>query len=61
MSTDVTIVDYGIGNLFSARRAFEHCAAKVGVTSNEEEIRMPAFWCFPAWAPFVRVSRVSPR
>ena len=27
MSADVAIVDYGIGNLLSVRRAFEHCGA----------------------------------
>ena len=49
-----------IGNLFSARRAFEHCgAAKVGL--DEEEIRNASFLVLPAWAPFARVSRVSPR
>ena len=53
MSTDVTIVDYGIGNLFSARRAFEHCgAAKVSVTSNEEEIRNASFLVLPGVGAF---------
>ncbi len=34
MSIDVGIVDYGIGNLFSVRRAFEHVGATVEVSAN---------------------------
>lgn len=34
----VTIVDYGMGNIFSVSRAFEHCGAHVDVTSNPAEI-----------------------
>lgn len=36
--TDVAIVDYGVGNLLSVSRAFEHCSARVRVTSNASEI-----------------------
>ncbi|MBL1140606.1 MAG: imidazole glycerol phosphate synthase subunit HisH [Proteobacteria bacterium] len=36
--TDVTVVDYGMGNLFSVRMALEHCGARVNVTSNPSEI-----------------------
>ena len=32
--TDVAVVDYGVGNLLSVRRAFEHCGAAVSVTSD---------------------------
>ena len=35
---DVTIVDYGVGNLLSVQRGFEHCGAKVISTSNPNEI-----------------------
>lgn len=38
MSAEVVIIDYGIGNLFSVRRAFEHCGATVVVTSDLEKI-----------------------
>ena len=31
---EVTIIDYGVGNLLSVQRGFEHCGAKVTVTSN---------------------------
>lgn len=34
----VTVVDYGIGNLFSVRRAFEQCAVEVEVSDKAEAI-----------------------
>ncbi|MBT4711716.1 MAG: imidazole glycerol phosphate synthase subunit HisH [Alphaproteobacteria bacterium] len=34
MTGAVTVVDYGIGNLLSVQRAFEHCDATVTVTSD---------------------------
>ena len=37
--TDVAVVDYGVGNLLSVRRAFEHCGAGVDVTSDPAAIR----------------------
>jgi glutamine amidotransferase len=36
MSAAVSIIDYGIGNLFSVRRAFENCGATVEVSSDPE-------------------------
>jgi imidazole glycerol-phosphate synthase subunit HisH len=33
-SVRVTVIDYGIGNLYSVRRAFEHCGAQVTFTSD---------------------------
>jgi glutamine amidotransferase len=38
MSPRVTIIDYGIGNLFSVCRAFEHCGAEVTVSGNPEQV-----------------------
>lgn len=38
MSKHVTIVDYGMGNLFSVQRAFEHCGAEVKLSSDPAEI-----------------------
>jgi glutamine amidotransferase len=35
---EVVIIDYGVGNLLSIRRAIEFCGAKVKVSSNFEEI-----------------------
>lgn len=34
MKADVAIIDYGVGNLFSVRRAFEHVGASVVVTAD---------------------------
>ena len=34
MAAGVTIVDYGMGNLLSVRRAFEHCRAEVNVATD---------------------------
>lgn len=38
MSTTVTIVDYGSGNLLSVARALEHCGALVRISGDPEEI-----------------------
>ena len=35
---EVTIVDYGIGNLLSVRRGLEHCGAKVEISGDPERI-----------------------
>jgi len=32
---EVTVVDYGVGNLFSVQRSLEHCGAHVTVTSDK--------------------------
>ena len=34
MNIDVAITDYGVGNLLSVCRAFEHCGAKVVVSDD---------------------------
>lgn len=39
MSTpEVTVIDYGVGNLLSVQRALEHCGAKVILTAEPEQI-----------------------
>lgn len=39
MSTpEVTVIDYGVGNLLSVQRGFEHCGAKVILTADPEQI-----------------------
>lgn len=35
---DVTVIDYGVGNLLSVQRGFEHCGARVTVTSDPQVI-----------------------
>lgn len=37
-SVEVTVIDYGAGNLLSVRRGLEHCGAKVTLTANPEQI-----------------------
>ena len=34
----ITVIDYGIGNLMSVRRGFEHCGATVTFASTESEV-----------------------
>ena len=35
---EVTIIDYGVGNLLSVQRGLEHCGAKVTLTADPEQI-----------------------
>lgn len=35
---NVTVIDYGVGNLLSVSRAFEYCGAKVNISSHPLEI-----------------------
>lgn len=37
-AVEVTVVDYGVGNLLSVQRGFEHCGAKVTLTADPERI-----------------------
>lgn len=38
MSNTVTLIDYGLGNLLSVARAFEHCGANVVLSHDPSEI-----------------------
>jgi len=39
MSTpEVTVIDYGVGNMLSVQRGLEHCGAKVTLTADPERI-----------------------
>lgn len=38
MSNSVTLIDYGVGNLLSVARAFEHCGANVILTNDPTDI-----------------------
>lgn len=35
---EITVIDYGLGNLFSVRRGLEHCGANVTITADPETI-----------------------
>jgi len=37
-NAEITVVDYGMGNLLSVRRGFEYCGAKVVLTSDPKKI-----------------------
>lgn len=39
MSNVITVIDYGVGNLFSVRRALEHCGATVNLVSDPSELK----------------------
>lgn len=35
---EVTVIDYGVGNLLSVQRGLEHCGARVTVTADPEQV-----------------------
>jgi glutamine amidotransferase len=37
-SPEVTVIDYGVGNLLSVSRGLQHCGARVNVTSDPDRI-----------------------
>lgn len=53
MSNVITVIDYGVGNLFSVRRALEHCGAEVNVVSDPSllkdatKVLLPGVGAFP--------------
>jgi len=51
---DVAVIDYGVGNLLSVRRALEHCGAKVCVTGDPETIRASRRVVLPGVGAFAR-------
>jgi len=52
MSPAVTVVDYGIGNLFSVRRALERCAASVTISSDPAVIALSPRLVLPGVGAF---------
>jgi glutamine amidotransferase len=51
-SPDITVVDYGVGNLLSVRRALEYCGATVVVTSNPDQVAQAAKLVLPGVGAF---------
>ena len=49
---DVTVVDYGVGNLLSVRRALEHCGARVDVTGEPRRVAEAARVVLPGVGAF---------
>jgi len=52
MTRQVTVIDYGVGNLFSVRRALEKCDAQVLVTDDPEKIMNSARIVLPGVGAF---------
>jgi len=52
MSKLVTIVDYGIGNIFSVTRAFEHCGAEVLLTDKPQDVLAASSLVLPGVGAF---------
>ena len=48
----VTVIDYGIGNILSVSRAFEHCGANVIVCDNAEKIEGADYLVLPGVGAF---------
>jgi glutamine amidotransferase len=51
-SVPVAVVDYGVGNLLSVRRALEHCGATVAVTADPAVILAAAHVVLPGVGAF---------
>jgi glutamine amidotransferase len=54
MSSTVTIIDYGVGNLLSVARAFQHCGAKVETTGDPAEIDRAELLVLPGVGAFAK-------
>lgn len=48
----VTVIDYGMGNLLSVTRAFEHCGAEVKLTGSPDEVKSAEFLVLPGVGAF---------
>lgn len=53
MTKTVTVIDYGIGNIYSVCRAFEACGANVLLTDSPEEISSASHLVLPGVGAFV--------
>jgi len=54
MSQSVTIVDYGLGNLFSVVQAFEHIGAKTALTSEPDKVQSAERLVLPGVGAFMK-------
>lgn len=52
MITPVLVIDYGMGNLGSVRRAFEECGADVRVSTDPDELKTAAHIVLPGVGAF---------
>jgi glutamine amidotransferase len=49
---EITVIDYGVGNLLSVRRGLEHCGARVTVTADPEVVKSSAKVVLPGVGAF---------
>jgi imidazole glycerol-phosphate synthase subunit HisH len=59
--SDVTVIDYGVGNLLSVRRGLEHCGAKVTVTGDAEIILQASRVVLPGVGAFGKAMQALER
>ena len=52
MSREITLIDYGVGNLFSVARALEHCGAQVSISADPDEVRRASKLLLPGVGAF---------
>ena len=52
--TKLSIIDYGLGNLFSVSRAFEHVGAEISVVTKAEEIKTAGHLLLPGVGAFAK-------
>ena len=52
MANEITVIDYGVGNLFSVRKALEHCGASVKLVSDPEALRLASRVILPGVGAF---------
>ena len=52
MTAAISIIDYGVGNLLSVSRAFQHCGASVQITSDPDQILSAARVVLPGVGAF---------
>lgn len=52
MAKTVTVIDYGMGNLLSVTRAFEHCGAKTELTEDPDRVARADYLVLPGVGAF---------
>lgn len=53
----ITIIDYGIGNILSVKRAFEYCCAEVEIASSSRDILNSGHLVLPGVGAFAHAMR----
>lgn len=52
MTSEITVIDYGLGNLFSVSRALEQCGAKIDISHDPDVIRKACKLILPGVGAF---------